>query len=821
MRAMFYNKFMVIMALSFVVVTTVAFLGLISDSVLADDVIDDVSIRVQISCTMNGSGTNTHNATVNPGTYETNIGLTTFNVFCNDNDGFAIYAIGYTDNTDGKNVLTDADLGSTFDITTGTGTTGTSQWAMKLVTDAGATYPITLQNGFGSWHTVPSAYTLVAKRTADTDVGVNATGASFTSTYQVFASSDQPAGNYNGRVKYVMVHPNDTSEIPVKSNQIGVIFDGNGLTFSGGASENRVVYDCATMYQGTAPTIVKSSNVADDGTEEGIYEGGDIVRTVSFNGADKVLVEVRYGLNWYDGILVVPGEWDGMNVDGEPSGKYYQINYAGYEPGYGTETYVINDDAVSIEMRSYGGGSEDYSYGMYAVFSPLYYTNGANTEEAQVCGVLSTPANGAYATTTNWQGKWYLASNDDVVWFNNVEELLLYLQENESSLVGTTVYINAYNQYKIAYNGNGATGGTMSGYYTRSDFVSDAVNLTVPNFYKSNYGFAGWSEDQNATVNGSSKIYGPNEYVVNTDLDYDYNTHEATLYAVWVPSAGNLQGWNGCSSLGQGRVTALTDTRDNQTYAVAKLADGNCWMIENLRLDAANSSDSSKAQGFGGVFSGLANSESSNFSNTTTSNSKYSTSNITGSNQAYRIPRYNNSNTTALTTSPVTSNDNIYGYGNYYNWAAAIANTTQINSSSATTSLCPSGWALPRGGGSATNSNDYYRLTLATIGTAPVHFVGYWSDAYDDDEGTNAIRVMWSFPNNYVLSGAIHGSSFYQRGFEYQYNDGLYNASGVRNDEQNYAFRISYSRIDGSSVSPVDGYNWKYYGNSIRCVFDN
>ena len=45
-----------------------------SSSVSADNdtVIDDVSIRVQASCTLSGTGMNSHVATVNPGTYETN-----------------------------------------------------------------------------------------------------------------------------------------------------------------------------------------------------------------------------------------------------------------------------------------------------------------------------------------------------------------------------------------------------------------------------------------------------------------------------------------------------------------------------------------------------------------------------------------------------------------------------------------------------------------------------------------------------------------------------------------------------------------------------
>ena len=79
---------------------------------------------------------------------------------------------------------------------------------------------------------------------------------------------------------------------------------------------------------------------------------------------------------------------------------------------------------------------------------------------------------------------------------------------------------------------------------------------------------------------GSGVSYGPNETITIGDV----SEHGLSLYAIWVESTGNLQNWTGCSSLDINEVTALTDIRDGDTYAVAKLVDGNCWMIENLRL---------------------------------------------------------------------------------------------------------------------------------------------------------------------------------------------------------------------------------------------
>ena len=191
-----------------------------SSIVSADDcVVDVINITVPAACTLEGIGMNSHNATINPGTYNSEVGTTTLKAFCNDSNGFAIYAIGYTNNTDGNNNLVSTTLTSPVNIPTGTATSGNSQWAMKLATQTSPepAYPITIQNSFDSFHTVPDDYTLVAKRTAATDVGTNATGSILTTTYQVFISNTQPADTYTGKVKYVMVHPN-THSAPVACN---------------------------------------------------------------------------------------------------------------------------------------------------------------------------------------------------------------------------------------------------------------------------------------------------------------------------------------------------------------------------------------------------------------------------------------------------------------------------------------------------------------------------------------------------------------------------------------------------------------------------
>ena len=199
------------------------------------DAVDDVSITVPVSCSMEGTGMNSHNANIVNGTYQADIGSTTLKVFCNDEEGFAIYAIGFTDDEYGKTVLTNSTLGSTYDIATGTATSGsTSNWAMKLATNTSATYALTLDNGFGSYSSAPATYTKVAHRDNGTDIGTGTTGASLTTTYAAFVSQTQPAGTYSGKVKYTLVHPSSVIPAPEISCEVEKIcYDPNTAIVEG------------------------------------------------------------------------------------------------------------------------------------------------------------------------------------------------------------------------------------------------------------------------------------------------------------------------------------------------------------------------------------------------------------------------------------------------------------------------------------------------------------------------------------------------------------------------------------------------------------
>ena len=379
----------------------------------------------------------------------------------------------------------------------------------------------------------------------------------------------------------------------------------------------------------------------------------------------------------------------------------------------------------------------------------------------------------------------------------------------------------------------------------------NTITLLASNFSRTGYGFAGWSDKYDYATNSSAKFYGPQEDIT---VPTGTTTNGLSLYAVWIKSEGSIQDANKvtalCGTNGTGgtlttaptdgtanlsSVSALTDQRDNQTYAIARLADNKCWMIENLRLEAESTRTTEKqalAQGYGssstyGNFGGLADAESSNFSSSTTANSLYYSGTQSGTasidigttnSPGYRMPRHNNLNTSTRATNPTSNtfpNNNttggMYSYGNYYTWHAAIADLTyngEINQSTTGTSLCPAGWHLPKGGSSANASNsEFWQYGLAIMGNAPSNSGAYQSSETNAN-GDTATKALRKYPNNFLYSGYFTTSSAIGRG-----SYGYYWSSTASNSNYSYLLLL-YS----SNVNPGTNNYSKSLGQSIRCT---
>ena len=312
----------------------------------------------------------------------------------------------------------------------------------------------------------------------------------------------------------------------------------------------------------------------------------------------------------------------------------------------------------------------------------------------------------------------------------------------------------------------------------------DNITLQASNFKHDGYGFSGWNDK--ADMSGIN--YGPNQTIPVTQ---DMIDNGFTLYAHWVESTGNLQGWNGCSALNPNQVIGLTDTRDNNVYAVAKLADGNCWMIENLRLADTDSNNSPIT-----LNSTNTNNPASTFTALSATSNEWCTQ--YNSETCCNQNKLNTNNTISFTTNTtgIQSSD-IYSYGNYYNWYTATAGTGTYSQTSgnATGDICPTGWSLPTGN----VGGQFSALDSAMGGTG---------SSQSTPEASNRWR---SYPNNFLYSGTWSvwdGSVAVSRGI---YGD--YWSRTASNSSNAYALFLHLEY-----VYPISGGDARNNGHTVRCL---
>ena len=224
----FYHAFRNILIIGIpLVIISALVLSLPHSSAEVSGSTDNVSLTLSTSCTVNAVVTSEHTVSLNGGQLDNNVGNTKLSAYCNDNNGYSIYAVGSSNNIDGNTDLVNT-INESYNIRTGvyndTIQTNPSSWAMKLTSGTGTgidpvtgesvpTTPPTIINGYDNYSVIPNVYTQVAKRTSGTSMTTDTSisGSYLDTTYQIYANSAQPAGTYNGKVKYAIVHPNSNN----------------------------------------------------------------------------------------------------------------------------------------------------------------------------------------------------------------------------------------------------------------------------------------------------------------------------------------------------------------------------------------------------------------------------------------------------------------------------------------------------------------------------------------------------------------------------------------------------------------------------------
>ena len=257
----------------------------------------------------------------------------------------------------------------------------------------------------------------------------------------------------------------------------------------------------------------------------------------------------------------------------------------------------------------------------------------------------------------------------------------------------------------------------------------------------------------------------------------------ATPSTKTIADATYMQEVGSCpSTLTTGMVYQLTDNRDSQKYLVAKLKDGNCWMLQNLKLGRSTSTLT------------LTPTNSDVGSNYTLDNKLPSP----GKFHAYTIDgvRYQNNSTEYYCTGDGTASD---WESCYYNWYTATAGTgtTYISTQgqSVNNSICPAGWTLPTQPQFQQLYNQYPSAAQMEV-----------ANPTTTKENTPTVGQVTSTPG-FLLSGyySAGGASYLGAGGSYW-------------SRTAYSAQDGYSLyLDTSGVNPADGY-YKYVGFAVRCV---
>ena len=762
MRIMYVTKSIILL----LTITLLSGAVLISSTVSADDntsVVDQINITVPISCTLSGTGMDTHNANINNGLYVPDIGTTTLHAFCNDNEGFAIYAAGYTGNEVGgqnsnKLVGTTASNNATIEsgIATTAGNPDVSNWAMKLAItqdsgDTTGTNAFTIdsapnvalpseteqsaaQASFSQYHVVPNEYTKVAHKNSATDMTETTGGVKLTTTYAAYISKTQPADTYSGQVIYTLVHPSSAV-----AGKLNVNFDGNGLTFPNGKSTNLVAYD-ATETE-TTSTITKKS-YANAYNEEGGYSTSTIGapvgnRVVTIDGAESIHIAVTYGVPQYNG-------------------------------GPQSDLYIFS-----------GNHPE--------------YTNADSSSAIQTCGTASA-TNGAYSTTGS--GGTQVTMECDIA----SDSVTFYDYSSGTS-----------NQYSVGYYAVITGQGTIISY----EKTATSGTYQTPTTRTNQDVFLGWSTNPNANADAEEPLY-TNEADFIANAPYLNIDGAVTMYAVWGKTfnaayadanksqlSGHYKMQDGteelCKEIYVGATETLIDTRDNTAYMVGRLKDGKCWMLDNLALDPTNSTTAANMNASNTNATQEAITNLLNGGSTTTGWSNIAVANVTtnfNDSDSDIQPRINNVRKDTLVTSyGPTSTNGQAKVGIYYNYCAASASTYCYASGSgidvpdtlmdAPEDICPANWRMPTGG----NTGEYSTLAQKYINTATE---------------TNSLQYNLSTP----LSGYYYSSSV-----DFQGSRGYWWSS---------TFGNSYS-MHSLDVSPTNVYSSGSYasrgnGHSVRCL---
>ena len=282
---------------------------------------------------------------------------------------------------------------------------------------------------------------------------------------------------------------------------------------------------------------------------------------------------------------------------------------------------------------------------------------------------------------------------------------------------------------------------------------------------------------------------GKKDLKLNYSLS-DNGSTTATIQSFTTAQCNALPTYTGSN---EEAVVTLHDPRGaGQNYQVAKLADGHCWMLNNLKLGSTTST-----------------------LNLTPSDTNI-TSNLTLPQVVASVPLETQEDEDNLFDNPVVfgpvpgdtgSGETNYGY--LYNWSAATAGESRTSHTEedgdAPYSICPANWRLPTASriwNEDTEEDDY----SGDFSELDIAFGGTGEPAYSGEPNI----AQWQY--NGAFKGVLSG--YWIGEFDGQGDYGVFWSASAHPDDAVYAF-FAYFLADEVDPAVVNG---RSAGFSVRCL---
>ena len=265
--------------------------------------------------------------------------------------------------------------------------------------------------------------------------------------------------------------------------------------------------------------------------------------------------------------------------------------------------------------------------------------------------------------------------------------------------------------------------------------------------------------------------YAVSSGLTKTDTYSDIITYTATaLDSDYSLNDGNMQDFSAAEHAGDeaGTTYVLVDSRDGQEYTAAKLADGNIWMTQDLKLGGDSALTLTSAD----------SDVSSNFTLATENTGEWCKENSSACDDQSLMRKTGAPN------------------GYLYNWYAATAGSGTYSTAAnvnVNSSICPKGWKLPTGGA----SGQFAGLDVA-----------YGGNGSDRSDATQRDKFM-AAPLNFNYTGYVSGGSVVNHPSDYAHY-----WSCTANSET-YAYGLRFD--SNGNFNPQHG-NRKWFGFAVRCV---